>query len=479
MFDRDSPLSSPSTSPIMSTSSSPPLQISPSLSSPSARLPSSVPESTAVVLSNSNFFSFIIDIADDGSSRIAYEKDCIEDISFLSKFITKQVLAISPTKSPFETTFIQCSYDKTFYASFSFNIADILSTTYFRKVCFVLGHQDRTILVNALTKMKKLFEKIIQKIQISSILTLKADNDELQKEVDMTQFDNFIKSLDPELSSDIKKLLQKTENRDFKEITQFETLFEQELNNIIDSLPKSQFLSYVQMRGTLRSEGSIFKFGQFQTLPEFVTFIQTANMRSFDYKLLDLVDSGALFHCIFSVLSGRTLVIRSSDFEGAKALGMKFAVFAPFFDESHFAAFDKITVAGALRYAIVVVKEFPPETGGAVSFLDLGNKMYKGESCPRKSFVWKTGENISKSNEASFIVSCYREVKKVAGKLTIACMSSSGDKSSTLQNLSDYGLEKDDEPIFRYWMSCATNVQKSRPVISSNRSKFGVVITAL
>ena len=487
-----SPPSSPSISPSTSPKSASPTfsNTSPSFSgssfSPiSTKLLPSVPDSSAAVLSNSNFFCLLLGLDKEENPEIFYQKDCQDDICSLISFISKLKIPQNNSTTQFSTVSFQYSFDKTFFASFFFDIADYSSPSLHKRMVLVFGHQDRTILINAFTKHKKAFINFIQKIQYLSFIYLEAHKDNNSENATITNeileyfHSKFPKLDDTELKQQATQSNDNTSISNFEKITHFSTILEPELTEMITNLPKSQFLSFIQMRANLRSEGTILRFGQFQTLPELMTFIQVSNPNSSVFRLLDLVDSGALFHCIFSVLAGRTLVIKSCDTNEALSLGKRFALFVPFFEEKLFAQMDNTTIENSLKYSIIIVKDFPPETGGAVSLLDLDNRMYKGESCPHKSFVWTTGQRATRSSESSFLVTCYREVKRVAGKLAIALNNNFDTKGELLKPITEAGLQKDDEPIFRYWVEFASNTLDSRPILPNNRSKFGVILTAI
>ena len=484
-----SPSISPGTSPggMLSTSISPPSMSSFSQPS-SSKLPSSIPDSSAAVLSNSNFFSLILDVENQEKPIIVFQRDCQEDFSFLIEFISNLKIPQNYSKTNFRTAVYQYSYDKTFFASFFFDIADFTLPSLHRRIVLLFGHQDRTLLVNAFNYSKKKFLNFIQKMQYVSFLQLEKHKNEINSDLLTDDELKSIISNSPKFDDLTLDLLDKLSNdsstndfsySQFEKITYFSVLFQKDINSLIDSLPKSQFLGYIQMRANLRSTGTTLHFGQFNNIPEFMSFIQTSKINSSVYRLLDLVDSGALFHSIFSILAGRTLVIKSANTDEAIILGKKLSIFIPFYNEKLFEIVDKITVKEALQYSIVIVKDFPPETHGELSLLDLDNRMYKGESCPHKSFVWTTGQKATKSNEASFLVTSYREVITIAGKLSIVL----SNIFNTQENISDVillnGLQKDDEPIFKYWFACATNQQNSRPILPNNRSKFGIILTAI
>ena len=488
---------SPPTSPSISPGTSPGgpfTSISPSsmsgspFSQTSAKLPPSIPDSSTAVLSNSNFFSLIIDIENREEPFVIFQRDCQEDLSLFIDYLSKLKIPQKKSKTKFSTSLFQYSFDKTFFAAFFFDIADFTLPSLHRQLVLIFGHQDRTLLVNAFNHFKKQFLRFIQRLQYISFLQLNrhkseiipniiSEDDILQILYFSTKFDDLTNSLLEKLSND--SALSEFNHTQFEKITYFSVLFEAELNILIDSLPKSQFLGYIQMRSILRSNGTKLHFGQFNTIPDFISFIQTPKINSSIFRLLDLVDSGALFHSIFSILSGRTLVIKSSRSEEVLFLGKKLSLFIPFYNEHLFAQLDKITVADALQYSIVIVKEFPPEIHGELSLLDLDNRMYKGESCPHKSFVWTTGQKATKSNEASFLVTLFREVKRTAGKLSIMLSNVFTSRDDLKDLIISNGLHIDDEPLFKYWIACASNQETSRPILTNNRSKFGVILTAI
>lgn len=450
-------------------SSSASSSISPSFSPSSMKLPTSSPETSLIVTSSSKFFCFLLDYSKDTNPEIIYSSDFPDDKTLFINFLSK--IKISMTQS-FDPIIYQHAYDKIYFTSFYFLVCDSKSPTSLRKLAIIVGNQDRSFLINAQQKFKKDILKLIQQIQHSSLEIYKKENPNENQE--------FLSKLNIPNNGNTSSLF--TDNIRPQTLVEFINFpdLHKILQQIIDSAPRSSFLSYIQLRCELPSIGSTFKFGKFQNLYDFMSFIQSNEVNSSLIRMLDLVDSDTLFHCIFSILSGKTLVIKSSDTESATSLGRRFTLFVPFYTESYFTVAESLTVVESLKYSIAVVNNFPSEIKSAVSLLDLDSKMYKGESCPHKSFVWSELKKQSKFNEATFLTTCYREIMKVSGKFaTFLSISKLNNREDAMKGLSQAGFSKDDEPIFKYWVQCASNQQNSRPILPNNRSKLGIVITAL
>ena len=78
-----------------------------------------------------------------------------------------------------------------------------------------------------------------------------------------------------------------------------------------------------------------------------------------------------------------------------------------------------------------------------------------------------------------FLVTMYFNVKRIAGKFSLICNQELSQKEEVMKQLSNSSLQKDDEPIFKYWVECVSNKQDERPILPNNRSKFGIIVTAL
>lgn len=459
---------------MLSESGSNPSSFSSSLSPTSMKFTPSVSDTLLITSQNSKIFTLFVDYFETINPIIAYQSDFQEDKTQFLNFLVK--IKIPTSSDPFNVLIFQHAFDKIYFSAFFFSVPDIYALNFTRKIALVLGHQDRNYLLSAVQKFKGEILKIIQKIQYTAFDIFKQDNPSNQTEEIQNIYKAFTSEVDfikAEVSGDVSL----RSLSDYVNLPEYSKIIQQ----TIDTAPKSQLLCNIQSRCELPTTGSVFKFGNYQNLYEFMSYVQSPDVNNAAIHMLDLVDSDTLYHSIFSILAGKTLIIKSADnYNEAISLGRRFTSFVPFFRESYFITKQSLSVAESLQYSIAVVSSFPSETKGSVSLIDLDKKMYKGESCPHKSFVWTELQKEAKFNESTFLVVCYREIVKISGRLTSFLSTAKFEnRENALNSLESAGFSKDDEPIFKYWLHCAANKQNSRPILPNNRSKLGIVMTAL
>lgn len=243
------------------------------------------------------------------------------------------------------------------------------------------------------------------------------------------------------------------------------------------SLPQTLILNSISQRADIAEPVPSITFG-YETSSENINSYQKVISSVFDsdynkarFKLKDLVNCKVFYYCTFSVLSGRTLLIKSKHIGDANSLAKRFAMLSPFIRDNHIKVIDTITPFDCLKYAIVVTSNIGPGPKHFVSLLNLDNGVYSGAGCPPHSFVTTLGKSAELSEKA-FLMNIYTIIQKLSANFMIKIAETSQlgpiTEGKMRLSLQDAGFNFDDEPIFTYWIHSLLNKQKCHPVLMNN-----------
>ena len=193
-----------------------------------------------------------------------------------------------------------------------------------------------------------------------------------------------------------------------------------------------------------------------------------------------LVEKQIFHHCIYSLLSGHTLLIISKErFSDAISLGEHLQVFVPFFNKKFSIATDgEIDSNDCEQYSIAVTSGIVDELNPNISVLNFDNNTYCGIGCPKNSFVNnKLGIGADQS-EGIFLLIQFNILKHAANSFInkLAEFSKeSRNQEEIINSLSDIGFTSVDKPIIDYWKHCYYNQQEIRPFTFNNKMKCEIV----
>lgn len=458
-----------------------------------------------------NFCAFICEYSQSTSSIMIWEygtlPSTVNYYSLVQKISNTPVYPSSFTLAP--NTVIS-KFENIYYIAVYTQIYDVEARGFARPFAFVLANQSKELINNVYHLKIKEMMNLISAIQntaerkfrtglmeFSSSLkkTIMNGNEDntllLSKSKELQQILNLfgIEEIDMNLG-EVKNqdyfTLINNELKSFKEITEFDNV-EHEFNKFMDSLPTSITLTRIELQVDYVENNPGIDFGgYFGNYSKLALNILNNDYRNSLFKLTDLVSNKLFYYCAFSILSGQTLVIKSStNTDEAMSLAQRFSIICPFFKENYIAKMETAEKSQCLKYSIVVVKNFinarnslNTKDKNYVSFLDFDTNVYSGDGCPANSFVFSKLGNGGDASESFFLLTLYSTIKTMANKLILkfAELSTNNklkNKKEIEKELKSIGFCQEDEPIIKYWIFCYFNKKKQRPVLMGNQSSIG------
>lgn len=199
--------------------------------------------------------------------------------------------------------------------------------------------------------------------------------------------------------------------------------------------------------------------------------------------ILSLFQTGIFYNCIYSILSGKTLIIKSEK-TCYESVAEQLQTFVPRFRSQLFKKIESISPINSIQFAIVFTQKVLEGDLQMISLLDLDNRIYKGQVCPPKSFVRNSFFFNEKMNEESFFSNCHRILRKISNRLVLNLKPFSSE-TDLLKKMNDAKVFKnfgakctlEDIPIFRYWYVIMMDKTSKKPILPKNKPLFSTVIT--
>jgi len=327
---------------------------------------------------------------------------------------------------------------------------------------FLIANSDRLLLLNVFSKIKYQLIDLFRDIQDLSISTfyqehLISSESELSRifpnEAEMKVICNRYPTILPE-------------NRDITIILKYHR-HDEALKGIFDQVMDTYYGQNVVSKLDFVTK-RLIRFGPFNSLSQFYS-IQRSFFNGADLcNLKKLIPSGVLFHCIYSLISGKTLVIKSPKKDSF--LINIFSAFCPNFSKSRFIFLENAEPKDIVGFSIAWVKKFAQKFNDNTSFLDLEFKTYKGDSCPPQSFLNRGIDSCIELGDDALFFIIYRNIYNVA---SLFFNLSSQSFVDTCERLGQHGITKYDEPILKYWWECQNC---EHPIMTKNCSLYGTVL---
>lgn len=240
--------------------------------------------------------------------------------------------------------------------------------------------------------------------------------------------------------------------------------------SFIDSLPSTQFQASVMFGLGSSSINLMNLFDNDHSKDKFLlSTIQSSNDKKYLYKNL-----------IFSLLSGRTLIIEISSLqllEEVLLLANKLSILTQFdHHKLKIAKFPNLdSIDQCLQYDIVILQSQEESNYKTVSFhnlpidvlkFDTEHCFYLGQLCPNESFVGQIDNFQNKFNnlqtipnfENIFLITALNTIKHAYSRFLIKISEISTRSRQTRERMlsafESIGFSSDDEPIFRNWTYC-------------------------
>ena len=293
-------------------------------------------------------------------------------------------------------------------------------------------------------------------------------------------------SIEPDLTQQSRNVKEFTEiNNDLRDVTE---LFDFKLliNNIEQLLTKELFPKTTNMyKAKYDEQFPYLDFGGIngEKYPIFVKeiFDHSEEINKQKHKMLYLMKTKIFHHCIYTLLTGKTLVIESSSYESVELLAKHFTLFVPFFNDDDLYISKEPVIASDIRqYSIVIAPSIERNSPQFVSILNTNLGYYEGTICPSTSIIYREF-NFKVTTETSLLLLSFNRLKSI-GNLFISIMHSwflnvpnSKDKMKK-EMREEFHLSDADESLFAFWINCVIRGQQKRVVLLSNPALAGVGI---
>lgn len=456
------------------------------------------------------YYSAIYEFSQGAAPSALWECGLTPGISDLALFMNAVVNtpANSNSYSSYELpiTKVISKYENVYYIAIYSSIYDIDARGFSRSFVFVIANQSKNIIYAIDYGYGKEMEDFVKRIQKPTVdrfpKKLQHLASSLKKTIDSVEdvspiltskytelckvlkYFNVNENIDENIG-EVKPqeffLILNNDLKPMKKLTKF-YLIENDLNEFISRLPVSSITATIKNQCSyIENSPALDIGGFFGNYSDFVSEVFSCDFNNSKFKLIDLVPNKSFFYCLFTVLSGQTLVIKSSqNTEEAMSLAKRFSMLSPFFKPQYLKKMDSAEAIQCVKYSIVVVKNFEPKGKNIISLLDFDNGVYSGDGCPAKTFVSTKLGNAVGSSESMFIFSLYSVIKEIANKFIIklAGLQSRVSKinlneNTLLNELKLAGFYPEDKPILKYWIYSYFNKQKYRPILFENRSSVG------
>ncbi|KAH0785328.1 hypothetical protein GPJ56_010739 [Histomonas meleagridis] len=267
--------------------------------------------------------------------------------------------------------------------------------------------------------------------------------------------------------------------RDLEQITDLKA-HEQELEDHIHSLFQSDVSSSAISYGKEHTLDPFLTFGTLGTFP--IVLNKEKEFNECKFKMLDLRESGIFHHILYSILSGRTLVIESSFIKEAEALGNRFSLLVPFFKPEHFKVTESpISLESCLPYSVVITTKFniDLEESDRVAYLNLNKHYYRGPICSQRSLVYKTLNINEVKTEFGLVLVSLNALETFKEKI-IGISNLVENVPTSLSKVSQYwdmpSSYEGDFKIFEFWVHSANNRNSGRTVLMNHKLRAGTGI---
>ena len=405
-------------------------------------------------------------------------------------------------------TTISSKYKNYYFLGFYCSIPDSDARGFSRSICLVISNQKQELiddlfccdfLESFLVKLQDFAMNIFQdeigmKLETMNYLCnvygkthsqLQPIFEEMKKIYESTglnveiDYTKEFEGLEPDKVSIINNDL-----RDLTEITNF-VEYEEELNNFFMKLNNS-----VESTLSLKYKGknilpTIMLFGDVEDEDQFSKLLGMENkFNESKFKMLDFRESGVFHHIVYSLMSGRTLIIESSYIKDAIFLGERFSYLIPFFKKNLFyVSEDPISLEESLQYLIVITTKFKINLAESdrVAYLNLNKNYYRGPICSQQSIIYQVLDIKKITTEYELVLALLNMLETL--KLNILELSYFVDnvptKLSRIKanwNFTTLSGNETDFKIYEYWLYSINNKQKGRTIVLNQKLKTGTGI---
>ena len=465
-------------------------------------------EPNHLLFTNTHFYGALFEFCQGTLPHTIWEDGfaSVSNYDYFKLFLVNGQAPYAPLsiENPEPTVVVSTFENLSYIAIYSF-ILDIEAKNFVRPIVLVFANMNPDIISNVnflyLNKMINFIKEFTKsasnlfpndlKDYANSLLKCIEQNpkraQQLQKKMDQVKqlLDLYnVKDIDPKNGYNKPPeyfLLVHNDLRPLQKLTNLAYISAQ-LDHLLSNLPTTLLCSSIASHADVVESDPRFTFAGVDKFHGFSTLafkLFSHNYEDDRYSIRSFVKTppeGVFKYCAFTLLSGQPLIIVSENTDVAVSLANKFSVLVPFFRDEYLVVLKEATTSFCLKYAIVVLQNLiRDESCEYVSVLNLDKNFYQGEMCPQNSFVMTKLTKLVTVSERAFLISLYSELKRISTdfvmKLAMEANKTENNPDKLFKALKDVGLEKDDEPIFKYWLNCFFNKTRCKPILRFTGTK--------
>ena len=180
--------------------------------------------------------------------------------------------------------------------------------------------------------------------------------------------------------------------------------------------------------------------------------------------------------CVYSLLSGKVLVLVSTSVDSAKELAKELSILSPF--GRPFSIAEEGASCDYPKFSIIVAKS-QIKVPSPHSIMNLDVPKFTGDKCPDKSFLRTEAACIQtcrNDSENSLLVYLYQLINERYGHF-LRHLAEMSERTRQTEERMRKSLEfhEDDTPLLKYWMACRFNRHRQRPILITSKSNKSCV----
>ena len=149
--------------------------------------------------------------------------------------------------------------------------------------------------------------------------------------------------------------------------------------------------------------------------------------------MISLIKSKILHHCIYTLLTNRTLAFESEINNEIYNFALRFSIFIPYFNKNMFQIFNNEVKFNEIRpYSIIIAPKIERTLNDFVSIINFDKGFYEGAICPNNSFIIKEFDLKQIKSETTLFIYTFNKIKDL-----LLTFQPDMKKSNLIRNISE------------------------------------------
>ena len=184
-----------------------------------------------------------------------------------------------------------------------------------------------------------------------------------------------------------------------------------------------------------------------------------------------MLQNKTFFDCLYSLMSGKTLVFKADNLDVAKFIAKRFSILSPFNEPFSLKIFNNNIPShiDCLPYSIIVTKEI--ESSDLLNIFELSTCTFYGTKCPETSIIKQIANNSNEVSDNIIMFNAFNDIKQIFVRFQIKIAEILSRTIQTrermLNSLKTIGFSSEDEPILKYFIYSISNKHtKYKPIVN-------------